>query len=87
MTTDPERFGFSEEALRGLEDLERRLPPPAACRPALPSAPPGATGDRRPHYWGHRERLRQRFLAGGHAPCRNTSCWNSCSSTPSRAST
>jgi DNA repair protein RadC len=24
-------------------------------------------GDRRPHYWGHRERLRQRFLAGGHA--------------------
>ncbi len=22
----------------------------------------------RPHYWGHRKRLRERFLAGGHAP-------------------
>ena len=21
----------------------------------------------RPHYWGHRERLRQRFVEGGHA--------------------
>ncbi|WP_373280262.1 RadC family protein [Palleronia aestuarii] len=25
-----------------------------------------ADGTRRPHYWGHRERLRQRFLKGGH---------------------
>ena len=25
-------------------------------------------GQARPHYWGHRERLRQRFLAGGHKP-------------------
>lgn len=53
--------GFSEEALRGFEDFERRLPPPGAFartpRPELD----------RPHYWGHRERLRQRFLAGGHA--------------------
>ena len=24
-------------------------------------------GTRRPHYWGHRERLRTRFLSGGHA--------------------
>lgn len=25
-------------------------------------------GSLRPHYWGHRERLRKRFLSGGHAP-------------------
>ncbi len=25
-------------------------------------------GSMRPHYWGHRKRLRDRFLAGGHAP-------------------
>lgn len=25
-------------------------------------------GAKRPHYWGHRERLRQRFLKGGHDP-------------------
>lgn len=67
--------GFSEEALRGLADLERRLPPPEAFARAgrsearEPRAGAGGTagpGDR-PHYWGHRERLRQRFLAGGHA--------------------
>lgn len=58
MSGNGNRFGFSEEALRGLDELDRRLPPPEAA-PAL---------DRpRPHYWGHRERLRQRFLAGGHA--------------------
>ena len=49
--------GFSEEAMRGLEDLERRLPPSGFAR--APEQP-------RPHYWGHRERLRQRFLTGGH---------------------
>ena len=26
----------------------------------------GADGTQRPHYWGHRARLRQRFLEGGH---------------------
>lgn len=26
----------------------------------------GDDGQLRPHYWGHRERLRQRFLSGGH---------------------
>jgi DNA repair protein RadC len=57
MTKD-ERIGFSEEALRGLHDLELRLPPPESYGPAM---------EPRPHYWGHRERLRQRFLAGGHA--------------------
>ncbi|MEO0667571.1 MAG: DNA repair protein RadC [Pseudomonadota bacterium] len=25
-------------------------------------------GSKRPHYWGHRERLRTRFLTGGHEP-------------------
>ena len=28
----------------------------------------GADGQARPHYWGHRARLRTRFLEGGHAP-------------------
>jgi DNA repair protein RadC len=28
----------------------------------------GEDGAERPHYWGHRERLRNRFLTGGHAP-------------------
>jgi DNA repair protein RadC len=59
----PAQGGFSEEALRGLADLERRLPPPAARADAAAGPAP----DRRPHYWGHRERLRQRFLAGGPA--------------------
>ncbi len=27
-----------------------------------------ADGSMRPHYWGHRARLRDRFLSGGHAP-------------------
>ncbi len=64
--------GFSEEALRGLHDLELRLPPPAADRdPRTPNDPcpadPGPVSQVRPHYWGHRERLRRRFLEGGHA--------------------
>src|SRR3954462_8604602 len=58
--------GFSEEALRGLYDLEGRLPPPAASPEPLGSDP-GPVSDIRPHYWGHRERLRKRFLDGGHA--------------------
>ncbi len=69
--------GFSEEALRGLHDLELRLPPPEIRDVPPPrevrslSLAPGEPddgGDVRPHYWGHRERLRQRFLAGGHEP-------------------
>lgn len=28
----------------------------------------GDDGAKRPHYWGHRERLRARFLKGGHSP-------------------
>jgi DNA repair protein RadC len=81
------RGGFSEEALRGLDDLEARIPPagvetrPASSTPkfrmtkrlARDVAAGGglitdAGGKARPHYWGHRERLRTRFLDGGHAP-------------------
>lgn len=81
MGDSPKGFGFSEEALRGLADFDRRLPPaevyardpgperarmdPAARVRAEDLAHPEP--DQRPHYWGHRERLRQRFLAGGHA--------------------
>lgn len=78
--------GFSEEALKGLAELEARLPPAdAATEPAFqasfrmtdrlkPDAAAGGgllrdrSGVERPHYWGHRERLRTRFLEGGHAP-------------------
>lgn len=57
--------GFSEEALRGLLDLERRAPL-AQPESARLHEDPGRISETRPHYWGHRERLRQRFLAGGH---------------------
>jgi DNA repair protein RadC len=66
-------FRFSEEALRSLDEFRRRQPPAGA--PLLPAAPPEAQARRpearhpeaRPHYWGHRERLRQRFRSGGAA--------------------
>ena len=54
---EEERPGFSEEAIRGLHDLELRLPPVEIYGDQVPP---------RPHYWGHRERLRARFLGGGH---------------------
>ena len=78
--------GFSEDALRGLEELDARLPPEGAeARPALAksfiqtdrlsdtaNAGGGLVtdefGNKRPHYWGHRQRLRTRFLDGGHKP-------------------
>lgn len=78
--------GFSEEAMRGLADLDARsAPPDAVLQPATApsykrtrrlskdaSAGGGMVMDDRgnlvPHYWGHRERLRNRFLAGGHKP-------------------
>jgi len=76
--------GFSDEALRGLDDLEARIPPPDAVTSAAytrkfrktdrlseaVAAGGGLITDKngavRPHYWGHRERLRTRFLSGGH---------------------
>lgn len=57
-----EEFGFSEEALRGLFEFESRLPPPDQH-----SASQAADAPARPHYHGHRQRLRERFLSGGHA--------------------
>ncbi|WP_347138657.1 DNA repair protein RadC [Paracoccus sp. SSK6] len=78
--------GFSEQAMRGLDDLDARIPPPdAVTEPAFapsfrmtdrlrPDAAAGGglvrdeSGAARPHYWGHRERLRARFLEGGHGP-------------------
>ncbi len=80
------RGGFSEEELKGLDELYARSPPPdAVTEPAHPpsyvyrdrlsrkNAAGGGLikdddGANRPHYWGHRERLRQRFLKGGHDP-------------------
>ena len=74
MGDDDRKHGFSEEALRGLSDMSDRVPPPEAyARPKVSDLSRPENGfsrpvaDRRPHYWGHRERLRQRFLAGGHA--------------------
>ena len=74
--------GFSDEAMRGLSDLEARIPPPDAVPAHQPPfrnterlSPEAAAGGgmitdedgtKRPHYWGHRERLRTRFLNGGH---------------------
>lgn len=71
MTTDKNHFGFSEEAMRGLSDFESRMPPPEALRRDVPAAShtrveTAPSSSNRPHYWGHRERLRQRFLTGGH---------------------
>ncbi len=79
----PRGTGFSEAAIRGLADLDARIPPAEAYEAKGPAFRPtdrlksdaaaggglvtGPDGAARPHYWGHRERLRQRFLAGGHA--------------------
>lgn len=40
-----------------------RLSPDVASGGGLVTGP---DGKKRPHYWGHRKRLRERFLAGGH---------------------
>lgn len=81
----PRDLDLSNDALRGLKELEARIPPPdAEPQPACaPNFQPNARldsenaaggglvidadGTTRPHYWGHRERLRTRFLTGGHA--------------------
>ena len=78
--------GLSEEAMKGLDDLDARLPPPnvmtkpAFTRGFTPTSRlsqkhaagggilTSKDGKSRPHYLGHRERLRQRFLKGGHDP-------------------
>ena len=76
--------GFSEEAMKGLAELQARATPPVvesvpafshgykARRRLSPEAAAGGglvkdeNGSEKPHYWGHRERLRKRFLSGGH---------------------
>ncbi|MGH1415942.1 MAG: RadC family protein [Pelagimonas sp.] len=76
----------SAEAMRGLQELEARLPPPdietkSAFAPSYAPNPKlshdnaaggGLVRDDRgnmvPSYWGHRRRLRDRFLSGGHEP-------------------
>ncbi|WP_229884382.1 RadC family protein [Roseobacter sp. MH60115] len=62
------RHGFSEAALRGLEELERRIPSGVETRPLAAGEFAGHGGGPSPHYMGHRARLRTRFLTGGHAP-------------------
>ncbi|MGC3938433.1 RadC family protein [Roseobacter sp. EG26] len=62
------RNGFSEAALRGLEELERRIPSGVVTKPLEAGEFASAGGAPTPHYIGHRQRLRTRFLAGGHAP-------------------
>ncbi|MEO1613989.1 MAG: hypothetical protein AAFU55_16770, partial [Pseudomonadota bacterium] len=56
--------GFSEAAIRALEDIEANAPPPSAYEAALSRAEGRARGAARPHYFGHRQRLRDRFVAG-----------------------
>ena len=71
MADEDERYGFSEEALRALRDFEAQLPPPEVYERQLAddTRAYARTGrpapDVRPHYWGHRERLRRRFVGGG----------------------
>ncbi|WP_375229889.1 RadC family protein [Roseobacter sp. S98] len=62
-----QKHGFSEEALRGLEDLDRRIPAWAETRSLQPGEFATRGGGPSPHYVGHRQRLRTRFLSGGHA--------------------
>lgn len=71
-------FGFSEAALRRLDaeasrfapiDSYRAPEPGPAADPAPPDWTPGPAdagwrGDLRPHFHGHRDRLRSRFMAG-----------------------
>lgn len=59
--------GFSEQAMRDLEGMEAaRFPPMTAySRTTAEVATGKRAADRRPHYWGHRERLRSRFMKSG----------------------
>lgn len=66
--------GFSEAAMRALDEIEAHAPPPEVYEQALApaSAPTGAARGSgfgrsagRPHYHGHRARLRERFMGAG----------------------
>lgn len=80
MDGDTKDYGFSEAALRRLDELESRFapiesyeqqPPAPAREPdfrpddAIPGGVPGWRSNPAPHYWGHREQLRKRFLEAG----------------------
>ena len=59
-------YGFSEAALRGLDELDRRIPSNVDTQPLGPNEYATRGGGPSPHYVGHRQRLRTRFLTGGH---------------------
>ena len=72
MPMPPTQGGFSETALRALDDLDANAPPLEAYEKAFVSkrrgsgshgfSHNGSEARGRPHFWGHRERLRQRFM-------------------------
>lgn len=60
--------------MSGFDDAQSRQPPAGAAQAALPIGEAGAKSKRarktngkaaKPHYYGHRQRLRQRFMEGG----------------------
>ena len=59
--------GFSEDALNSLAEMGARFAPPEAYLRRAQTSPdrarPSQAPAKRPHYHGHRERLRQRFMA------------------------
>lgn len=61
----PPADAMTEPAFAPSFRMTDRLRPDAAAGGGLIRA---ANGTARPHYWGHRERLRTRFLASGHGP-------------------
>ena len=56
--------GFSEDAIQCLKDLKARSIPPSDTVDG--SLLTDQDCSKRPYYWGHRKRLRNRFLTGGH---------------------
>ena len=60
--------GFNEDAQRELDEMGARFAPPDAYAAqggfAFPVNDAPKAAAKRPHYYGHRERLRQRFLDG-----------------------
>jgi len=61
---------------------------PGQPPPDAPDNPPGRdAAPPKPHYHGHRQRLRERFLATDGEGMPTTNCSNCCSPPPSRART
>ena len=64
------RYGFSEQAVaQFMQTLGRARPLPAPpddpTPPHIDFPPTPSRGASRPHYWGHRQRVRERFAKGG----------------------